>query len=130
LPLPPKQRRSQTAEPEPDERHHGEGGGLLGADLATAYLTYAKPWLDWNRAEAQLRVGHRVWFDYPPPSHQADSVIGPYLVAGVAIAGTGMWIACLLDLPGTDPVTLTLALAVAVIIKKHHRVRAAILSIR
>jgi hypothetical protein len=64
----------------------GDGGGYLGAELSTVYVNYAKPWLDWDRAEAQLLAGQQVWYNDPPPPAQTISIVGPYLGLGLSAA--------------------------------------------
>jgi hypothetical protein len=43
---------------------------------------------------------------------------------------TGLWLGCLLDLPGGDPLTCTILFALLIVIVMRHRIRAAILAVR
>jgi hypothetical protein len=108
----------------------GDGGGLLGGDLADVYLSYVQPWLNWNQAEAQLRAGHAVWFDYPPPAGQTSVVVAPYIRFGIRAAMFVAWMASLSDLPGRDSATITVFLVIGLIVTRRHQIRSAILSHR
>jgi hypothetical protein len=108
----------------------GDGGGLLGGDLADVYLSYVQPWCNWNQAEAQLRAGQAVWFDNPPPEDQSLVVVAPYIRSGIRAAMSAGWLACLSDLPGYDPLTITVLLALGMIITRRQQLRSWILSHR
>jgi hypothetical protein len=108
----------------------GDGGGLLGTDLAIASTSFVEPWQAWNHAEARLAAGQQVWFDNPPPVGQTMRVVRPYVKLGLWTAGMALWIGSILDLPGNDPITVTILLALVVVALGRHRIRAAIIAAR
>jgi hypothetical protein len=108
----------------------GDGGYLLGSDLAGAYLNFAQPWLAWNQAETQLLAGQGVWICDPPPPGQAASVVVPYVALGVIADVVALWIGCRIDAPPPIPAIVTITLGLLAIVAFRRRIRAAILSRR